>query len=100
MIHNLLRTLRTLTHDQRGNSLIAYAILLGGIALLIVAGMADFSVDLSNALDNQASSLEQTVQGSSLASTSATTTPNSPGTTTSGGGTNSGGGRGGRRGGR
>jgi Flp pilus assembly pilin Flp len=97
MMHSFISDLRTFWREQRGNSLVAYALLLGGIAVAIAAAMGDFSMDLSDALTHQASSLEQTAQGNSPTSTATSpTTPTSP-TTTSGGSSGSSGGRRGRR---
>ncbi|MEX2301694.1 MAG: hypothetical protein WD733_12200 [Bryobacterales bacterium] len=100
MIRRLFRRLENLPHNQRGTSLVAYAVLLGGIAVALAAGLVDFSGGVTTALTNEAShiaTIAGTSSGSSTTSPGTPTSGSTPGTPTSAPGSGKGSGKGKRR---
>jgi Flp pilus assembly pilin Flp len=70
----LRKFVSSLLHDQRGNNLIAYALLLGGIAVAGATYLSQVSTDLKAGLNNQADKIAVTA-GTYKAPAA---TPNSP----------------------
>jgi Flp pilus assembly pilin Flp len=91
MIRKFSNALRKFTRDERGNNLIAYALILGAVGIAGAGYLANVSTSLKAGLNNQGAKLAQTAgttwttPGSPTATspTSPTITP-TPGTPTSG----------------
>jgi Flp pilus assembly pilin Flp len=99
MIRNLANSLRNLIRDERGNNLIAYALLAGAVAIAGASFLSRVSNDLKTGLNNQGSSLAETAGTTwQTPGSSSATTPSSPagstpaaGSPTSGSGSGNGG---------
>jgi Flp pilus assembly pilin Flp len=90
MIRKFSTALRRFTRNQRGNNLIAYALILGAIGVAGAGYLANVSTSLKAGLNNQGAKLAQTAgttwttPGSPTATSPSSPTTPTPGTPTSG----------------
>jgi len=80
MLRKQINDLRKLARNDRGANLISYALLVGGLAVLLSGVLGKLSGDLTQILTNQATSLKESVgtPGSPTASIPNGSSPSTP----------------------